>query len=299
MDSSRWLSPRGKGIVYGLLGGSLWGVGGVAGEYLLVERGVSAAWLTATRLLLGGFLLLAAEALRKRRLLFSVWQEPGLCQSLFLFGILGMWATQYCYFAAIKASNAPTATILQFLNPILILGWYWLSERRWPRGRELLCILGALVGTLCLVTRGNFGTLAVSGAALFWGLLSAGAAAVYTIQPRHMITHHGTPLIVGWGMMVGGLCFLPLARPWGEAVPGDIAFWGAYTFVIIFGTVLSFSLYLMSTTYIAPAETSLLGAVEPVVSVLFSLWLFSFLLNGWELFGMALILVTVIVVTRG
>ena len=85
----------------------------------------------------------------------------------------------------------------------------------------------------------------------------------------------------------------------GEAVPGDIAFWGAYTFVIIFGTVLSFSLYLMSTTYIAPAETSLLGAVEPVVSVLFSLWLFSFLLNGWELFGMALILGTVIVVTRG
>ena len=220
MDSSRWLSPRGKGIVYALLGGSLWGVGGVAGEYLLVERGVSAAWLTATRLLLGGFLLLAAEALRKRRLLFSVWQEPGLCQSLFLFGILGMWATQYCYFAAIKASNAPTATILQFLNPILILGWYWLSERRWPRGRELLCILGALVGTLCLVTRGNFGTLAVSGAALFWGLLSAGAAAVYTIQPRHMITHHGTPLIVGWGMMVGGLCFLPLARPWGGSCAG-------------------------------------------------------------------------------
>lgn len=55
----------------------------------------------------------------------------------------------------------------------------------------------------------------------------------------------------------------------------------------------------MSTTYIAPAEISLLGAVEPVVSVLFSLWLFSFLLNGWELFGMALILVTVITVTRG
>lgn len=298
-NSSWHLSPRGKGIVYALLGGSLWGVGGVAGEYLLVDRGVSAAWLTATRLLLGGFLLLAAEAIRKRRLPFSVWKEPGLLQSLFLFGLLGLLATQYSYFAAIKASNAPTATILQLLNPLLILGWYCLKGKRRPRGREVLCMLGALWGVICLVTRGDFGTLAISQAALFWGLLSAGAAAVYTIQPRHMIAHHSTPLIVGWGMMVGGLCFLPLAQPWTEAVPGDIAFWGVYTFIIVFGTVLAFSLYLESTTYIAPAETSLLGAVEPVVSVLFSLWIFSLLLNGWELFGMALILATVIAVTRG
>ena len=299
MDGSCHLAPRSKGIVYALLGGSLWGVGGVAGEYLLVDRGVSAAWLTSTRLLLGGFLLLAAEALRKRRLPFSVWQEPGMGQSLFLFALMGLLATQYSYFASIKDSNAPTATILQLLNPLLILGWYCLKGRHWPRGREVLCMLGALLGVICLVTRGDFGTLAVSKAALFWGLLSAGAAAVYTIQPRHMLMHHGTSLIVGWGMMVAGLCFLPLAQPWEEAVPGDVAFWSAYAFIIVFGTALAFSLYLESTTYIAPAETSLLGAVEPVVSVLFSLWLFSLLLNGWELFGMALILVTVIAVTRG
>lgn len=294
-----FLPRRLKGISFAVGGAVLWGMCGIAGQYLLSDRGISAAWLTSTRLLLAGVLLLAAAASWQHCNPFALWRDPGTPLRLMVFSMLGTLGTQYCYFASIKASNAPTATILEFMSPLVIIAWFCLRERRLPRRREGVAVSGAFLGMLLLVTRGTWGTLAISGEALFWGLGAAAASALYTIQPRRMLTAYGTPLIAGWGMVVSGVFFLPLARPWQETVPGDLFFWSAYGFIILFGTVLSFCLYLGSTAYIEPAETSVLGAVEPVVSVILAVLLFDVAMNGFELGGMLLILVAVLVVLRG
>lgn len=73
-----------------------------------------------------------------------------------------MLGTQYGYFASISASNAPTATILEYLMPILIIFWYCLTERRWPRRREIFCTIFAVAGTALIATGGSFRSLAIS-----------------------------------------------------------------------------------------------------------------------------------------
>ena len=149
--------------------------------------------------------------------IWSIWQNKKDRIRILVFGMLGMIWTQYGYFAAIKYSNAPTATVLEYLMPILIIFWYCLSERRLPHLVEIFCTVFAFVGTVFIATHGNFGSLALSEKALFWGLLAAVACALYTVEPVGMIKRYGAPIVVGWGMVIAGLpsCLhgaLPLHR---------------------------------------------------------------------------------------
>ena len=55
-----------------LLGGVLWGTGGVAGQYVLQKAGFSTGWLVTTRMSLSGLLLLMYDALTHRGQIFQI-----------------------------------------------------------------------------------------------------------------------------------------------------------------------------------------------------------------------------------
>ena len=190
-----------RGILMAVSGCIFWGASGIAGQYLLTDRAIPTYWLTGARLILSGLFLLGLDRILSGRNPCRIWREKRDRLPLVLFGTLGMLGTQYFYFATIKESNAAIATILQYLMAILIVLWVCLRERRLPRLREFWCTLAAVLGTVLIVTGGRWDSLAVSPKALVLGLLSAAAAALYTVQPRDMILRWGAPLTVGWGMI--------------------------------------------------------------------------------------------------
>lgn len=61
----------------------------------------------------------------------------------------GISLCQFTYFMAIEASNAGTATVLQYLSPILILSAVCIKEKRRPVGLELGAIGLSLLENLC------------------------------------------------------------------------------------------------------------------------------------------------------
>ena len=203
-------SGHGKGVALAVAGSVLWGASGIAGQFLLQERGVTPEWLSAARMIGAGILLLGLDGFRSRDI-FSIWRSKHEALMLLLFGVLGMVGVQYTYFAAIALSNAATATILQYTMPILVILWTAFAERTRPSGRVLAALVLAVGGTALLVTRGEWGTLAISPEALFWGLLSAAGAAFYTVQPKGLIRRWRSSLVVGWGMLIGGLFLSPIA----------------------------------------------------------------------------------------
>lgn len=289
---------RFKGISLAAAGSVLWGASGIAGQYILVERGISPEWLTCTRLICAGAILLLIDWLFSGQSIFSIWKAARDRWPLLAFALLGMLGTQYTYFAAIKFSNAAVATILQYLMPVIIVGWLCVSEGRLPYRREIFCAVFAVLGTVLLVTGGNWGHLSIPAAALCWGLLSAFCASFYTVQPVRMIAKWRASLVVGWGMLAGGICFLPFAQPWAYTVPWDIGLALSYVFVILLGTVFSFWAYIASVKYIRPAETSIIGALEPLSSILFSFLVFHMAFGSVELIGMFLIILAVYIVSR-
>ncbi len=287
---------RKKAILQCALGCFFWAASGLAGQYLLVNRMIAPEWLTFCRLFAAGVLLLLIARLSGD--IFAIWHDGADRMKLLVFGAFGMLGTQYGYFASIKYSNAPTATVLEYLMPILIIFWLCISEKRLPRAVEVLCTAFAFLGTVLIATHGNFTALALSERALFWGLLAAVACALYTVIPHGIIKKYGAPIVIGWGMCIAAVVMAPL-MPFAAFTGNiDLAVAGAFAFVVIFGTICSFVLYLGSTKYISPAEASIIAALEPLSSILFAFLLFGQSFGLVELLGMGLIIVAVGVVTR-
>lgn len=283
---------KGCGLAFGAA--LLWGVSGTAGQFLFAHRGVNTEWLVAVRMLMAGILMLGFVALRAPRDLFTVWTRQADALRMAVFGLFGMLAVQYTYFAAINASNAATATVLQYTGPVLIVGWFAWQKKRWPPPFELLCVAMAVAGTFFMVTHGSLNSLSVSKMALAWGLTSAVALAFYSIQPVKLMSRYSPPVVIGWGMLIGGLALSVIHPPWAMAGTWDAPAIGAFAFVIVFGTLIPFYAYLTAVRIVGPETSSLLACAEPLAAALIGIiWLGTrFGLYDW--LGTALILATVI-----
>lgn len=287
------MSPHLKGVIFAILGSILWGASGIGGQFLMQDRGIEAEWFASVRMIGAGILLLALDGWRHGGDIFSIWKERRNAFSLLFFAVIGMLGVQYTYFKAIALSNAATATILQYMMPFCIIAWESFSARRLPSVKIFLCLFAAVGGTVLLVTHGEWGTLAISTAALAWGLSSAVAAAFYIAQPKNIIRRTRSSLVVGWGMLIGGIAFSPIARPWAPAGNFDTPALLALAFVIIFGTAAAFWIYLSSVETIEPSEAGLLNSVEPLSSILFSILFFQMSFGIAECAGALLIIIAV------
>ncbi|MET3195764.1 EamA family transporter [Gottfriedia sp. OAE603] len=265
---------RSRGIFLVLTAAILWGVSGTVAQFLFQRSGFSPEWLVVIRLLISGIILLMLARLKEKKNIVDIWKNKKDMLSLLLFSILGMLAVQYTYFAAINSSNAATATILQYLAPVMITCYIAIRFKKIPTYKELLAVALALVGTFLLVTHGNINELSITGWALFWGLGSAFALAFYTLQPQNLLKKWGSTMVVGWGMLIGGISFSFINPPWEFQGHWSISSYFAVIFIVIFGTLIAFYCYLESLKYITASETSLLASVEPLsAAVLSVIWL--------------------------
>lgn len=253
---------RSVGIVLVLSAAILWGITGTFAQYLFQFHQFTKEWLVVLRLLLSGLLLLVFSIGKRDPNVWTIWKESKL--SIISFGIFGLLGVQFTFFAAIEASNAATATLLQYLAPVIIVVYVAMRLKSLPTRQQVIAIFFALFGTVLLVTSGDFQELSISGWALFWGISAAFALAFYTLQPINLLKKYGSVIVVGWGMLIGGIGMSFVHPPW--KVEGIISLTSilALAFIIIFGTLLAFILYLESLKYLKATETSLLACAEPL-----------------------------------
>ncbi len=281
-----------RGLILCALGASLWGISGIAGQYLLQDKSFSPGQLTAIRMFGAGILLMVASIIRRdgRIRLVAPLADKHNWPGIFIWTTLGLAGTQLTYFKTISLSNAPTATILEYLLPIVVVGWNCISWKRWPYRQEILCTLLAFLGTVLLVTKGQWGTLAISPAALFWGIVSAFVTAFYNIQPRPLIKKYTALPVLTWSMLMGGMVLVPLTEVWHFTGVIDWQSLAAYLVVVILGTVCSFGLYLSSARYLSAVEMTVIAAVEPLSSVVLAALFFGQTFGLMELAGIVLII---------
>lgn len=263
-----------RGILLAILAAVLWGVSGTLGQFLFQLRGINVEWLITVRLLVSGILLLLFSKAKEKTQLTAVWQNKKDTMQLLIFSIAGMLAVQYTYFAAIKHSNAATATVLQYTGPVLIVLYLALKNRTVPRWIEIAATLLAVLGTVLLVTRGNMSSLNISTPALLFGIASAITLAVYSIQPAALLAKYSASMIIGWGMLVGGIAFSFVHAPWDVAGLWDLQTYLCVFGIITLGTLIAFYAYMNAVKMIGAQKASLLASAEPLsATILAMIWL--------------------------
>ena len=283
-----------KGFLLALLAAMMWGISGACVQYLIQHKGIDTGWLVSVRLLIAGTLLLAYAQSRKEISIWQIWKSRKDAVSIILFGILGMLAVQYTYFAAIFYSNAATATVLQYMGPAIIVCYLAFKEKKLPTIIEVAAVLLTLSGTLLIVTHGSMKSLSISGLALFWGILSAFTLASYSLLPLRLLINWDSSVIVGWGMLIGGVFCSFIHAPWKVSGQWDIVTFSIVAFIILFASLIAFYIFMISVKIIGPAYASLLSCTEPLSSTLLAvIWLHvPYGISDW--IGTAFILLTII-----
>lgn len=284
------------GIILTLLGATLWGVSGTSVQFIGNFRNMNLEWLLTMRLITAGLLTVLYGWIRQGNAIFNVFRNWRDTLGLVIFGVFGMALCQYTYFRSIVIAGAGIATVLQYLAPSMIIIYLLVRYGKRPSTGEIISVILALAGTICLMGNNGFSFESFRSDVLFWGLLSAVGVAVYSVSPVRLVATYGTIPIVGFGMLLSGLVAAVLFHQ-----PYSCATWDVWTVVgcfnvVFLGTIVSFNAYLEGVKRIGAVSGSILSSIEPISAAFFGWALLGNQFNWVGILGMAMTIATVIII---
>lgn len=277
-----------------------WGASGVSAEYLMSRHGIELTLISFVRMSIGGLLTLACVLLRSRGV--SSQHRDLVCaprnwRDLAIYAVFGLAACQITYMGVIRASNAGTGTILEYLGLILIVVWVCLTHRRWPRACETITIVLAVSGTFLLCTHGSLDSLVITPSALAWGAVAALTLATYTLLPARLIAAYGADVVVGYALLIAGLGVGLVGRVWRFAITWTPDVILAMVITVVLGTTVAFTAYLWGVDRIGPVKASLIGSLEPIAAAALSALVMGTSYTGVDIVGMILIVGAVVTIS--
>ncbi len=286
----------------------LFALNGTVAKSILLT-GIDPARLSQFRVT-GAFLLLLlfVAITRPQALRLSKKEIP----ILLAYGILGVAMTQYLYFVALTYLPVSVALLIEFTAPVMIALWFRFAWKE-PTKRTVWIALGMALAGLALVTQVWLGfTLNAAGVIAALGAAIA-LSIFYILGDKQMrVENPRDPIsLTMWGFAAASL-FWAITQPWWsfpwEALSGNteplsdanISFpiWIMTFWMILFGTVITFSLVLTSMKHLRASQASTVGLTEPLFATMIAWVLLSEALNAIQVLGGALILLGVFVAER-
>lgn len=284
-----------KGVLLIVCAATCWGMGGVSGQYLFEYHQVDSVWLVMVRQIIGGLLFLSYAALVQKQNVVRALRDNA--KDLVEFSFLGILGAQLGFYYSITLCNAATATVLQYMAPIYVMLWMSYKNRRWPEGREMVGIFGAVTGVFLIATHGSLDSLALSPEALVIGLVSAMSYAYYSIKPVAMLKKYYATIIIGWGQLLSGLFLILWRNPFAPVGVWDWRALLAVGYLILGATIASYALYLQGLKIVGPTKASLISCAEPLASIVSVVLLLDTKLLPPDLIGMGCIIFTVLLLS--
>lgn len=282
-------------ILLVLIAGAAWAGTGLAAQDFFSKSSLTPMDLTVFRMVCTGILmgLLTAAERKLGKNIKAIRREPKLILSIVIYGVGGLLAMHYTYFASIAAGNAAAATVIQYTAPAMVIFWAVISGRRLPSFMEMAAVLLAFGGTVLLVTGGNTDRLSVPFDCVWLALLSAFFFAVCMVLPKHLMVKMDNHFLIAGGMLLGALAawfmdpVTDFSGFFAEGVRFDV-FW-----IVILGTMVAFICYNAGLSRLPQIVASVTTTVEPAISVIASYFLFHSHFGFWEILGVLMVLAAI------
>ena len=251
------------GVLATLVGGSFWGFSGTSASFLFDTYHVDTLWLMSVRQILAGL----------------------------LFTAFGLLFNQFCYLSAVRLTNAGTATVLQCLQLVIIMGYTCVTDRRMPRTREVIGIGLALGGTFLIATGGDPTSLNISPLGLAAGLMCTVSTTCMAVIPAKILPEYGSPIVTGSAMLTAGVVSCVFVQPWAHIPALDAAGVEALAVFVVIGSFFAYMFYMQGVKDIGSVRASLIGTVEPVSATITSAVMLGTVFLPTDLIGFAMIIV--------
>lgn len=266
-----------SGLVLGVLASMTFATSGAFLKPLLEGDWSPAAAVTA-RTAVAGLVLLPIAILAVRGRWAAVWRGRWRIVGMALVGVAG---TQLVYFASLQRIPVSTALLIEYLAPLLLVGWVWATTRKAPR---LVVVAGAalaIAGLVLTIGPGSLGGAMDTLGVVFAGLAAVGCAGYYIIAAR---PSDGLPSVAlaGFGLALGSLSLGVLGAlrvvPF-EFSAADVAmfggtapWWAPLLFVGVLGTGFAYVASIAASERLGARLMSFVGLLEVVFAAVLA-WL--------------------------
>lgn len=292
------------GILSALTGALLWGFSGACAQVVLSEYGMSPLFITVVRATIAAVIMLGFAAVRYKDALCEILSCKRVRLKLVLFGI-GLFLSQSTFAVSVASTNAGTATVLQSLATVFVMGIACISGKRLPRKFEVAGLVCALASTWFIATQGNPSNLAIDPLGLFWGIINALSVTLYIMIPRELYNKWPSIPVISCGLCIAALvaviCFGCESVLAGGIYLPAIDMYGALVLIVgigLLGTACAFALYLYGVAIVGSVKGSLLGTAEPASAmVLTACWLGT-IVTAADWAGLVLMIAMVVLITR-
>ena len=305
-EKARTVAERsyGGGLALALVSASSFGLSGSLARSLL-DLGWSPAAVVATRVG-GAFLILLIPCL----LLLRRIGLPTGGQSLRIlaYGVVAIALAQLCYFSAVQHLSVSVALLLEYLAPVMLIGWHWARTHRRPTGSVLAGAGLSIVG-LAFVLDFRSG-LTLNPIGVGWALGAAVCLSAYFLlsedngsdAPIHplLLTTAGTGIGAGVLLAAAAAGLLPLAASGGVTILADrpVGWWIPVLVLILISAVLAYPASIVGVRRLGSSLASFVSLTEVIFAVIFALVLLGQRPGPMQLLGGALILAGIALVQR-
>lgn len=231
----------------------------------------------ALRLTGAAALLLALAALTERAGLRDSLRH---LRTVVLFGVIGVAGVQATFFLSLQYLHVGVTLMIQFLAPIVVIGWDWAVRGRRPSGATLFGAGVALTGAALVINVFDTGGLSLPG--LGWAALSMVCNAAFFLVSARASDNLEPVALLGSGMVVaaatawalGAVSLLPIHFGAATATMNhrDLPTWLALALLIVMSTVVPYLCAVAGTARIGATLTSLILLSEVLFAVALS-WL--------------------------
>jgi DME family drug/metabolite transporter len=212
------------------------------------------------------------------------------------FGLAGVSLFFGAYMRAVQSGGAALAAVLLYTAPawVALLSAVFLGEAM-PR-RKVAAVALAIAGLAGIALAGGGGTIRLTPAALFWGLLSGWAYALYYLVGKRAFERYHASTFFLYALPVGALGLLPFVR----FGPKTGAEWAVIVFLAVVPTYGSYLLYSIGVRKVEATRAATVATVEPVVAAIaaYLMWGERMGIGGY-LFALLVIAAVVLMVTGG
>lgn len=210
------------------------------------------------------------------------------------FGVAGNFTF---YFLSIQASSVAVASTLMYTAPVFVLLISFLLRIERSTWFKWGCISGVLMGIILLTGAYNTDSISVSFLGVATGLAAGLSYAlfIFGFKNASSIGRTQTTLTVSFLSFCLILFLFTDKKEAASVVTSNDIGW--FVLLGLVGAGLSFILYLIGIRLTAASTASLVAMVEPVTASLFGVLLLGDHLTMIQILGMALILVTITVLS--
>ncbi len=217
-------------------------------------------------------------------------------------GVISIVLFNWAMFQAIEETTIAISAILLYTAPVIVALLARLFFGEVLTRNKILALFLTVVGAAFVVglLPNNMTTISTYG--LFLGLGSGFFYALYSIFSKFALRKYSSLTITCYTFVFATLAVLPFN--FRGLIGKSQAFLEPQVWFYILGlslisTVAAYLLYTQGLKYVEASRAAIIATIEPVVATLVSLFIFSEILQAWQMLGIIMVLSAIVLVQGG